>query len=269
MIDFDAINQGFSRESQSYDADDETNSIIRWARAVVRKTVTHYVSSGGSVLEINAGTGSDALWLVKHGYRVHATDIADGMIVTIRSKIESSGLADSFTAQQLSFTELEQTTNAPFDGVFSNFGGLNCLPDLSVVARGVRHVLKPGGWVVWVIMPPICPWELVQVLRGHWRTAIRRLRRGGVMANVRGAQIMTYYFTPSRIRRALGPEFRVESLQSFSLFCPPMYMQGFSKRFPRLTENLMRFDEHLGRLPLLNSWGDFFILTARYTPSHV
>ena len=264
MIDFDAINQGFSRESQSYDAEDETNSIIRWARAVVRKTVTHYVPSGGSVLEINAGTGADALWLVKQGFRVHATDIADGMMTAIHSKIQASEMADRFTAQQLSFTQLEQTKYAPFDGVFSNFGGLNCISDPSIVARGVRYVLKPGGRVIWVIMPPICPWELAQVFRGHRRTATRRLRRGGVMANVRGAQVMTYYFTPRQIRQALSPDFRVESLRSFSLFCPPMYMQGFSRRFPRLTENLKRLDEHLGRLPLLNTWGDFFILTARY-----
>jgi len=264
MIDFDAINLGFSRESQFYDADDDANLVNRWARGLVRETVARYIPPGKSILEINAGTGADALWLAKRGYRVHATDIADGMMAAVRSKIEMSGLADRFTAQQLSFTELEQTMNAPFDGVFSNFGGLNCVPDLSVVARGVCHVLKPGGWVIWVIMPAICPWELLQILRGHWHTAIRRLRRGGVMANVRGAQIMTYYFTPRQIRRVLGSAFRVEYLQNFSLFCPPMYMQGFSKRFPRLTENLMRLDEYLGRLPLLNNWGDFIILSARY-----
>jgi hypothetical protein len=113
-------------------------------------------------------------------------------------------------------------------------------------------------------MPPVCLWELAQVLRGHWRTATRRLRHGGVMANVRGSQIMTYYFTPGQVRQILGSDFEVESLQSFSLVCPPMYMQGFSKRFPRLTENLMKLDEYLGRMPLLNRLGDFFILTARY-----
>ena len=263
MIDFDAINLGFSRESRSYDSDDETNLVNRWARGLVRKTVARYIPTGGSILEINAGTGADALWLVEHGYRVHATDIADGMVAAIRSKIEVSGAADRFTSQKLTFTELEKTMNAPFDGVFSNFGGLNCAPDLSVVARGVRQTLKPGGWVIWVIMPPVCPWELAQVLRGHWRTATRRLRHGGVMANVRGSQIMTYYFTPGQVRQILGSDFEVESLQSFSLVCPPMYMQGFSKRFPLLTENLMKLDEYLGRMPLLNRLGDFFILTTR------
>jgi hypothetical protein len=84
------------------------------------------------------------------------------------------------------------------------------------------------------------------------------------MANVCGSQVMTYYFTPKQVRQALGHDFEVESVQSFSLFCPPMYMEAFSKRFPRLTKNLMWLDEHLGRLPILNSCGDFFILTARF-----
>jgi ubiquinone/menaquinone biosynthesis C-methylase UbiE len=268
MIDFDSINQGFSREAQFYDADDEQNEINRWARSLVRKTVTHYVSSGSSILEINAGTGADALWLANNGYRIHATDIADGMLAAIHSKIQDSSVADRITIQKLSFTELEQATNAPFDGVFSNFGGLNCTPDLSRVAGGIRHVLKPGGYVICVVMPPFCPWELAQLLRGHWRNATRRFQSGGVLANVRGAHIMTYYFTPRQVHRALGPDFKVESVRCFSLFCPPMYMQGFARRFPRLTKLLMRFDEAFGQLPVLNNWGDFFILTARYSPPH-
>ncbi len=263
MIDLDAINQGFSREAQIYDEGSETNPIMRWARLLVRETITRHFPPESSILEINAGTGLDAAWLVKHGYRVHATDIADGMMTAINAKIQASELSNRFTAQQLSFTELEKTVNAPFDAVFSNFGGLNCVPDLSLVSRGLRYVLKPGGQVSWVIMPPVCPWELLEVFRGRWYSAVKRLKHGGVMANVRGSQIMTYYFTPKQVRHALGRDFRVESVQSFSLFCPPMYMEGFSKRLPGLTKNLMWLDERLGRLPILNGCGDFFILTAR------
>lgn len=263
-VDLDAVNKGFSAEAQVYDVDGESNPIIRWARSLVRKSVMRFLPAGSSILEINAGTGVDAAWLVDHGYRVHATDIADGMMAAIRAKIQASSAPDRFTAQKLSFTELEKVDNTAFDGVVSNFGGLNCTPDLSLVSSGLRWVLKPGGMIIWVIMPPVSPWEFAQILRGHWRTAIRRLRRGGVMANVSGSQVMTYYFTPGQVRRALGTDFKVEALQSFSLFCPPMYMAGFSKKFPHLIKNLMRLDEFFGRFPILSSCGDFFIITARY-----
>jgi ubiquinone/menaquinone biosynthesis C-methylase UbiE len=263
MIDFDAINQGFSHEAQVYDKTADANPVIRWARALVRGSVVRCLPPQSSILEINAGTGLDAAWLVEQGHRVHATDIADGMLAAIDAKIRTSKTPDRFTMQRLSFTELEKTDNTPFDTVFSNFGGLNCVPDLSLVTHGLQHVLKPGGSVVLVIMPPVCPWELAGVFRGRWHTAVNRLKRGGVMANISGSQVRIHYFTPKQVRQALGQDFEVESLQSFSLFCPPMFMVGFSKRFPRLTKGLMWLDERLGRLPILNGCGDFFILTAR------
>src|SRR5689334_15254098 len=138
MIDFDAVNQGFSGEARAYDNENEANPVIRWARSLVRAQVTRTIAPGGSILEINAGTGLDAAWLVEQGYRVHATDIADGMLAAIRSKIEISKTADLFTSQRLSFTEIEKVTGAPYDAVFSNFGGLNCVPDLSLVTQGLK-----------------------------------------------------------------------------------------------------------------------------------
>lgn len=263
-IDFDAINKGFSKEAEIYESDEETNPIIRWARVLVRQTVTQHIPAGGTILEINAGTGIDAAWLVGQGYTVHATDIADGMLSAARKKAGAAKFGEKFTVQKLSFTELEQAEHAPFDGVFSNFGGLNCVADLSLVARGLKKVLKPGGKIVWVVMPPICPWEMVQSLRGEWRRAFRRLQRGGVLANVSGTQIMTYYFSPRQVQKALGSDFKIEALQSFSLFCPPMNMTGLPGRFPALTRVLMRMDEYFGRLPFFRGMGDFFIVTARY-----
>jgi methylase of polypeptide subunit release factors len=84
--------------------------------------------SSGSILELNAGTGSDAAYFADKGFLVHATDVADGMVNAIKEK--AARLPERLTVQQLSFTELESVEGAPFDLVFSNFGGLNCIPDL-------------------------------------------------------------------------------------------------------------------------------------------
>jgi ubiquinone/menaquinone biosynthesis C-methylase UbiE len=265
-MDFDALRQGFSREAQVYDAELSANPIMYWARTLVRNTAVTVFSVEASLLEINAGSGLDAAWLVAQGYSVHATDVADGMMAAIHAKIQASEMQDRFTAQQLSFDELENVENAPFDGLLSNFGGLNCTPDLSMVFREFRNIIIPGGCVILVIMPPVCPWELAEILRGHWRASVRRLKRKGVAANVGGSQIMTYYFTPGEVMRALGPEFALEGLRSFSLFCPPMAKIGFATKFKRLTQYLMRLDEIVGRWPMFRNCGDFFILTARYQP---
>jgi hypothetical protein len=122
-------------------------------------------------------------------------------------------------------------------------------------------VLRPGGFVVWVIMPRVCPWELAQSLRGRFGVALRRVR-GATRANVEGARVATFYFSPAQVVRALGPAFTLIGLQSLSLFSPPAFMDRFPHRFPRLFRALTQIDARVTRWPVLNSLGDFVMVTA-------
>ena len=263
MIDLDSLNRGFSQKALVYDDYGADHPVVVWARDQVRRHVSSLLPPGAALLELNAGTGADAAFFAERGFRVHATDLADEMVAQIRRKIETRRLSDRLTVQQVSFTELEQVEGGPYDLIFSNFGGLNCIPDLRLVTRGLPRLLKPGAFVTWVVMPPICPWELAQALRGHFKTAFRRLRPGGVLAHVGGAQFMTYYFTPAQVLRALGPGYRRIALRGLSLFSPPSYLENFSRRYPALFRRLTALDERLGRWPVVNGWGDFFVLTAQ------
>ena len=124
-------------------------------------------------------------------------------------------------------------------------------------------MLRPGGAVVFVVMPPVCPWEMAQALRGHFRTALRRLRRDGTLAHVEGAYVRTWYHAPGALEKALGPRFRRTALRSFCLFAPPSYFEGFVRRHPRLTRTLTELDDAAGGLPPFNRCGDFYALAAR------
>lgn len=264
MLDLNAVNAGFSRKAEVYDAYCEAHPVIRWARGVVRNEVERRLERGGSILELNAGTGADAAYFADKGFLVHATDVADGMVDAIREK--AAHRPERLTVQQVSFTELDKTEGAPFDLVFSNFGGLNCIPDLRLVTEYLSRILKPGGHVVWVIMPPVCPWELAQVLRRQFRVAARRFHREGIPANVEGAQVMTWYHSPKTVQRTFAPNFRLLHQRPLSLFCPPSYMDNFPRRFPRLTEFLLRLDDALGRRFPFRGWGDFVMYTFRHEP---
>ncbi len=70
----------------------------------------------------------------------------------------------------------------PFDLVFSNFGGLNCLSlqQLSALAPHIDTALKPGGYFVAVVMGRFCWWEtLYFLLKGKWASAFRRSKEIG------------------------------------------------------------------------------------------
>ena len=266
MLDLNAVDLGFSRKAEVYDEYCESHPVIRWARDVVRREVIGHLEDGGSILELNAGTGADAAYFAQQGYRVHATDIASGMIASIQNKIDRSKAVECFTVQQVSFTELDKVGGTRYDLVFSNFGGLNCIPDLRVVTKFLRQLLRPGGHVVWVIMPRICPWELFQVFRGKFRLAMRRLHRHGILANVEGAQVMTWYHTPKKVIGSFSQEFRLVNRQAISLFCPPSYMDNFPHRFPQLTQLLLHLDGNLGKRAPFHHWGDFVAYTFQYGP---
>lgn len=266
MLDLNAVDEGFSLKAEVYDEYCEHHPVIRWARHMIRSEVVTNLKSGASILELNAGTGSDAAYFARQGYRIHATDIASGMVSAIQNKIKTLDAGSHFTVQKISFTELEQTIGAPYDLVFSNFGGLNCIPDVHAVTKFLPQLLKPGGYVVWVVMPPVCPWDMVHALRGKFKIAFRRFNPNGVLANIENAKVMTWYHSPKKIAEAFGSDFRLVRRRSISLFCPPSYMDRFPHRFPILTDILLKLDGTLGSLFPFNYWGDFVMYTLRYAP---
>lgn len=261
-----AAAEGFSRKAGLYDAFGQDHPNLERMRARVRAHVHGLAPAGGRLLELNAGTGGDAAYFAQAGWSVLATDIAPGMLAAIGEKIRAQGLAGRLQVQQHSFTELDRLNAGRFDHVFSNMGGLNCVPDLAAVTRHLPAVLKPGGFATFVIMPRICPWEWLALLRGDTRTAFRRLRPGGVLANVEGVAVPTYYFSSRQAQSAFGAPFRRVRLEHLSLFTPPADHKGFAHRHPRLFRLLTGLDERTARLPLLRGWGDFFILSMQLLP---
>ncbi|WP_374688152.1 class I SAM-dependent methyltransferase [Promineifilum sp.] len=257
------VAEAFSRKAGVYDAFGENHANMARMRRKVHDHIAAVMPPGGHLLEINAGTGQDAVALVKRGFRVHATDFAPGMLAEIEAKIARGNLGGRLTVQACSFTELDHVTGGPFDGLYSNSGGLNCIADLTAVTRHLPALLRPGARVTWVIMPRICPWELAVTIK-DFRVGTRRLRPGGILAHVEGVHFMTYYFSAAQTRRAFGPRFRQVQLEGLSVFTPTADNKTFAVNHERLFRALTRLDDALSRRPPFNSWGDFFILTMEF-----
>jgi ubiquinone/menaquinone biosynthesis C-methylase UbiE len=251
------IGRAFSAKAPEYDARMLDRPMDAWAREQVRAAVRRHLAPGGSILELNAGTGLDAAALAADGYRVHATDISPGMLERAERR---AGEGAPFTVERRSFLDLDGIAGAPFDLVLSSFGGLNCTDRLDRVAGGIEAVLRPGGTAVLVFMPPIAPWEHVQIVRGDWRTATRRWRRDGVDANIGGTPVRTWYWSARTVEAAFGPAFRRRELRALCLFAPSLMLDGFPRRHATLTRLGMRLDEALGALPPFRLAGDFSIL---------
>ena len=261
---FTEVAEAFSRTAEKYDQFAEDHPNLSRMRAKVYAHLLQHLRPGSRILELNAGTGSDAVYLAQQGFKVHATDIAPGMLRRLAEKVERLGLWDRVSYQECSFMELERVEGGPFDAVFSNLGGLNCASDLRQVASGVSSLLQAGGMVTWVVMPPICPWELALAFSGDFHYAFRRLSRRGTLAHLEGLYFPIHYFTPQRVMAALGPRFTPLIVEGLSIFAPPAESKNLALQRPRLYRSLCWLDDRLSRLPPFRGWGDFFIITLRY-----
>lgn len=263
---YERVAQAFSSKARVYDDFGRDHPNLERMRRQVYGHVLRFTPPGARILEINAGTGADAVFFARQGFSVHATDLSPGMVATIQGKIERYGLEDRLSVQQCSFISLLEIEGRPFDAIFSNFGGLNCIGDLAPVVGQLPELLAPGGRLTWVIMPPVCPWDLALAFRGDFRTAFRRLHPGGTLAHVEGVRFRVRYYTPGEVLRSLGTGYQLLGLESLSLCAPPADRKGFARRHPRIYRWLARLDGLLAGLPVLRGWGDFFILTVERRP---
>ena len=258
--------EAFSRTAERYDRFAEDHPHQSRMRAKVYAHLARHVPSGARILELAAGTGTDALALARRGYVVHATDIAPGMLARLRGKIEHSDLRARVSVQECSFAELDRVVGGPYDAVFADLGGLNCAPDLRVVIRQLAGVLRPGAVVTWVLMPPVCLWELALLLRGQPRVALRRLRRGGTRAHLEGLSFTVHYYRPGEVVRAFGADHRLLEIEGLSVITPTAESKALAKRHPRLYRTLAWLDDRIAHAPPWREWGDFFIVSLRYEP---
>jgi ubiquinone/menaquinone biosynthesis C-methylase UbiE len=239
---FDAVNRAFSKQSSHYDQEDQSNRVLQDMRSQVYDHVNKFIKPNSFILELNAGTGIDAFHFASEGHRVHATDLSDGMVAEIQKKISQYDLQSKLSCQQLSYDNINNTSAKDFDYVFSNFGGLNCIQDLSQVTRHLPLLLKPRAYVTWVIMPPVCAWELFGLVKGHGKKALRRFHKNGIRSHLEGEYFTTYYHSLNDIRSAFGSSFKLVACEGLATLSPQPHRVDFPVKYPSLYNNLRKMD---------------------------
>lgn len=255
----------FTKQSAVFDALYSGNTIIQYKRERVRNHLQQYLQPGSHILELNSGTGEDAVWLAQQGYHVHATDISEGMQQQLQQKVKAAGLETMVSAEQISFTALPQLRERKkYDHVFSNFAGLNCTGELDKVLASFSSVLKPGGAVTLVLLPKFCLWEFLLLFKAQFKTAFRRLfSRRGVRAHIEGEYFGCWYYNPSFVKQHMRQEYDVLSVEGLCTMVPPSYMEGFAEKHSKLYAFLQRLEAKYKKRRPWRSWGDYYIISLR------
>jgi hypothetical protein len=147
-----------------------------------------------------------------------------------------------------------------FDGVFSNFSGLNCVDDLSEVVTQLARRTRAGAPALLCFSTRFCLWESVwYLLCGKPRKAIRRWS-GNSTAMLNGVNVTVHYPTVREITRAFAPCFNLSSTTGIGIYVPPSYLESWMQRSPRLLATLAALDHIVCHLPLLRMFGDHVLL---------
>ena len=257
------IAEAFSRQSGSFDKDEMRNKILQYMRSTVRKYVISIWKKGETILELNCGTGLDAVYFAQQGFKVYATDNAKGMLNQVRRKVSDNHLEESITVENYSFNQISALAPKKFDHIFSNFGGLNCTNDLQNIISQFYDLLNDNGTVTLVLMPSVCPWEVVLSLKGNFKTAFRRFSKAGADSQLEGINFTTYYYSTKEVEAFFGTTFTRTHLQSLGLICPPPYLEKIPKNFPGLFSALIKMEQRISMYPVFRNWGDHFMISMQ------
>ena len=260
-----AAEKAFSKQSAIFDELYSSNLTIQYKRQRVRDHVQQWLIPGSKILELNAGTGDDAIWFAQHGHHVHATDISKGMQEKLVEKVTRNKMGSKITNELRSFTELEDLQDkGPYDLIFSNFAGLNCTGELDKVLNSFAPLLKPAGIVTLVILPKFCLWESMMFLRGEFKTAFRRFFSSkGVKAHVEGEYFTCWYYNPSYVIKNVIDSFDLLSVEGLCTLVPPSYLENFPTKRPSFFNWLKEKENKWKTRWPWRSIGDYYIISFK------
>lgn len=238
--------------ADAYDADfthSETGKLQR-------KRVWHFLEQDLpsekplDILEVNCGTGEDAVWLMTLGHRVWATDISPEMIRQAKAKAP-----ESIAFEICGFESVgERFKDQKFDVIFSDFAGLNCVDDdvLKQLQFDFAGLLNPGGKFIGVFLgkkPLVERWYFR--LKGASSKVRRRMSPASVPLSGDVEQ-PTWYYSKAELG-SLFQSFELLRSKPIGLFIPPSYMEPWVKRHPQVMKVLWRLESVFGGF---GAWAD-------------
>jgi len=251
----------FDRMAKEYDEVFTRSMIGRAQRDSVWRVLARIFKKGDHILELNCGTGEDAMFLARNSISVTACDASKQMIqvASERLRVEAPNASVQFN---LLSTEriLELQPLKMFDGALSNFSGLNCVADLKQTAEDLALLLRPNALLLVCLSTRFCIWEMFWFLfRGKIRKAFRRWP-GRTTIETAGLTVDVYYPTVLQLQKLLSPHFVLCSCMGVGLTVPPSYVENWISNYPKLLRLLCAIDEIICTVPGLRVLGDHMLL---------
>jgi len=260
----------FDGVAAGYDDRFSHQEIAKFLRAKVHRVAAQSLLGPSRVLEVGCGTGVDACRFAANGHAVMATDPSPAMLEITAHKAAGTPGGTIETAVWDASTPMPMAVQdgGPYDMVFSNFGAINCVRDLSHFGQQIAQVMGGEGVVVLVLMNRWCGMELLlNLMLRNTTNMLRRLKRAPVATLEDGSRLPIWFPSVRAVRKALGPDFTVRTRVPIGVFLPPSELYGSFQKRPRLLRLAKGLDGTLGAVWPLSRLADHTLIALRYCPT--
>ncbi len=135
-------NYDYSVQAKYYDVLEEYPSVEAFNKVLDKLLQKHKVKS---VLDVTCGTGAQAIYLDKHGYKVTASDFSKEMVVIAQKK---------YPKIKFKHADMRSANLGKFDAVISIFNAIGHLSksDFQKAIQNISNNLKTGGLYIFDIL---------------------------------------------------------------------------------------------------------------------
>jgi len=264
----------FDHTARIYDQEFTRSPIGVMQRKRVRRFLENNLSDDhpADILELNCGTGEDAVWLAANNHSILATDISAEMVDIARQKAALQQAGNNIRFKVMDILASQKSLGGEkYDLVFSNFGGFNCLDEQQFAGwlkEQLPELLKPGGKLVVVLMSVFCAWESLYFLsKGQFGKAFRRLSKGPAEGRLSASSVVnTWYYSPAWIRRQLPENLTLTAVKPIGLFIPPSCLNSFFSTRKTLLAKLEQMENGIGQAGAAAFLSDHYLAEIEWKP---
>lgn len=232
--------------------------IDRWTRRAFQTLVSDTIPTGSRLLDFGCGTGLDAFWYARQGYRVLAYDISPGMLALLRQRCEAE-ITDGQIVPVCSPFDDFATAIGPHpipDAVVSNFSCINELARPQRFFATIAPLLAPGAPALVSVLNPFFWKDMTH--RWWWRGFARSVPRSAIITG--GPTRHAHRHFIKSLVAAARPAFRLERTASVGAIVP-RYSRALNWDAPSSLGE--RLEARLWRTFPFRSSGMFVFLTFR------
>ena len=219
------LTEEFNSIAHDYDHHIYGNFVNNYLRERSVSLMKGFFSDCPKLMEIGSGTGTETIAMLREGHEITAVDISEKMNQILLDKAKNEHLGNLLKTLTMKASDLETHVNdlgeESFDGIYSNYGALNCEPDLEKIMIAFNRILKPGGKLVFGIFNKLCLTEMIAHVIGIKPKRVFERLSNMVPEGSSRFCIDVFPYSPMYLRRLFARWFTIEEIYGCPVMLPP------------------------------------------------